>query len=104
MCFPAEDDVMIFNSRLKSHLSHQSLHQIFPELVVPAPSFSAVVMGRNVVVVEKKLCWSDALFYCRDLHWDLLSVRSEEEQREVEEALKNVPFPLTQYVWFGRRR
>ena len=76
----------------------------FPELVVPAPSFSTVVMGRNVTVVEKKLCWSDALFYCRDFHWDLLSIRSKQEQRKVEEALKKVSFPLTHHVWFGRRR
>ncbi|KAI3365794.1 hypothetical protein L3Q82_000793 [Scortum barcoo] len=66
-----------------------SLNQIYccsrpPELAVSSPSFSAVVMGRNIAVVEKKLCWSDALFYCRDFHWDLLSIRSEAEQREVE--------------------
>ncbi|KAM8722650.1 uncharacterized protein AB9X84_005210 [Acanthopagrus schlegelii] len=78
--------------------------EVYGELVVPAPSFSTVVMGRNVTVVEKKLCWSDALFYCRDLHWDLLSIRSKQEQREVEEALKKVSFPLTHHVWFGRRR
>ncbi|XP_034564400.1 uncharacterized protein LOC117830403 [Notolabrus celidotus] len=69
-----------------------------------APSFSAVVMGRSVEVVEKKLCWSDALFYCRDFYWDLLSIRSEEEQREVEEVLKSVSFPLTERVWLGLRR
>ncbi|XP_034564410.1 macrophage mannose receptor 1-like [Notolabrus celidotus] len=69
-----------------------------------APSFSAVVMGRSVAVVEKKLCWSDALFYCRDYYWDLLSIRSEEEQREVEEVLKSVSFPLTERVWLGLRR
>ncbi|XP_036947701.1 uncharacterized protein LOC119015622 isoform X3 [Acanthopagrus latus] len=78
--------------------------EVYGELVVPAPSFSTVVMGRNVTVVEKKLCWSDALFYCRDFHWDLLSIRSKQEQRKVEEALKKVSFPLTHHVWFGRRR
>ncbi|KAM6957968.1 LOW QUALITY PROTEIN: cilia and flagella-associated protein 47-like [Tautogolabrus adspersus] len=70
----------------------------------PVPSFSAVVMGRSVVVMEKKLCWSDALFFCRDFYWDLLSVRSEEEQREVEKVLRSVPFPLTGRVWLGLRR
>uniref|UniRef100_UPI0037E924ED scavenger receptor cysteine-rich domain-containing protein DMBT1-like n=1 Tax=Semicossyphus pulcher TaxID=241346 RepID=UPI0037E924ED len=69
-----------------------------------APTFSAVVMGRNVEVVQKKLCWSDALFYCRDFYWDLLSVRSEEEQREVEKVLRDTSFPLTKHVWFGLRR
>lgn len=76
----------------------------FPELAAPSPSFSAVVMGRNIAVVEKKLCWSDALFYCRDFYWDLLSIRSEEEQREVEEVLKTASFPLTKHVWLGLRR
>ncbi|XP_034554199.1 regenerating islet-derived protein 4-like [Notolabrus celidotus] len=69
-----------------------------------APSFSAVMMGRSVEVVEKKLCWSDALFYCRDFYWDLLSICSEKEQREVEEVLRSVPFPLTKRVWLGLRR
>ncbi|XP_034533201.1 uncharacterized protein LOC117807966 isoform X2 [Notolabrus celidotus] len=78
--------------------------EAYGELAPPAPSFSAVVMGRSVAVVEKKLCWSDALFYCRDFYWDLLSVRSEEEQREVEEVLKSVSFPLTEHVWLGLRR
>uniref|UniRef100_UPI0037E9578A C-type lectin mannose-binding isoform-like n=1 Tax=Semicossyphus pulcher TaxID=241346 RepID=UPI0037E9578A len=69
-----------------------------------ASSFSAVVMGRSVQVVMKRLCWSDALFYCRDFHWDLLSVRSEEEQREVEKVLRNASFDLTKHVWLGLRR
>ncbi|KAK9523689.1 hypothetical protein VZT92_017596 [Zoarces viviparus] len=63
-----------------------------------------LVMGRSVVVVEKKLCWSDALFYCRDFYWDLLSIRSEEEQREVEEVMRNASLHLTKHVWLGLRR
>ncbi|XP_074539272.1 scavenger receptor cysteine-rich domain-containing protein DMBT1-like [Halichoeres trimaculatus] len=69
-----------------------------------APSYSAVVMGRSIEVVERRLCWSDALFYCRDFYWDLLSIHSEEEQREVEEVLRSVSFPLTKHVWLGLRR
>ncbi|CAJ1087547.1 uncharacterized protein LOC117807966 isoform X2 [Xyrichtys novacula] len=78
--------------------------EVYGEIAAPAPSFSAVVMGRSVAVVEKELCWSDALFYCRDFYWDLLSIRSEEEQREVEEVLRSVSFPLTERVWLGLRR
>ncbi|KAI9525959.1 hypothetical protein NQZ68_002507 [Dissostichus eleginoides] len=74
------------------------------ELAAPSPSFSAVVSGRGIVVVEKKLCWSDALFYCRDFYWDLLSIRSEEEQKEVDEVLRTASFSLTQPIWVGLRR
>ncbi|XP_041747134.1 collectin-12-like [Coregonus clupeaformis] len=71
----------------------------------PPPSGSFLIRGRNVTVVIKRLCWSDALFYCRDHYWDLLSVRSEDEQREVEDLLggSRVP-PLTPHLWLGLRR
>ncbi|XP_034007036.1 uncharacterized protein LOC117498944 [Trematomus bernacchii] len=78
--------------------------EVYGELAPPSPSFSAVVLGRRIVVVEKKLCWSDALFYCRDFYWDLLSIRSEEEQKEVEEVLRTTSFLLTPHVWVGLRR
>ncbi|XP_070711437.1 fucolectin-1-like, partial [Pempheris klunzingeri] len=42
--------------------------EVYGEPAAPAPSFSAAVMGRSVAVVERKLCWSDALFYCRDFY------------------------------------
>lgn len=85
-------------------MNQMYLFSHFLELVTEWPSFSATVMGRSVEVVEKKLCWSDALFYCRDLYWDLLSIRSETEQRAVEEMLKSVSHPLTEHVWLGLRR
>ncbi|TNN29705.1 C-type lectin mannose-binding isoform [Liparis tanakae] len=78
--------------------------EVYGELVTPSPSFGAVVMGRKVVVVEKKLSWSDAVLYCRDFYWDLLSIRSEEEQVEVGEVLSTASFPLTKHVWLGLRR
>ncbi|XP_056286729.1 uncharacterized protein LOC130204209 [Pseudoliparis swirei] len=78
--------------------------EVYGELVTPSPSFGAVVMGRKVVVVEKKLSWSDAVLYCRDFYWDLLSIRSEEEQVEVGEVLSSASFPLTKHVWLGLRR
>ncbi|CAB1313775.1 unnamed protein product, partial [Coregonus sp. 'balchen'] len=78
-------------------------------VVIPGPNKFLIlflIRGRNVTVVIKRLCWSDALFYCRDHYWDLLSVRSEDEQREVEDLLggSRVPPPSTPHLWLGLRR
>ncbi len=84
--------------------------EVVPEVTAPPPTappppvVSMVLSGRNVMVVGERLCWSDALFYCRHHHWDLLSLRSQEEQSEVEQLLSSSPFPLTDYVWLGLRR
>ncbi|XP_054915151.1 uncharacterized protein LOC129378720 isoform X2 [Poeciliopsis prolifica] len=84
--------------------------EMYGELAAPSPSVSAVVMGRRVAVVQKKLCWSDALLYCREHYWDLLSVRSEQEQRGLEEVLRNTTFMTNDpsvssgHVWLGLRR
>ncbi|KAK5848263.1 hypothetical protein PBY51_005892 [Eleginops maclovinus] len=77
-----------------------------PEVVPPPPppTVSMMLGGREVTVVGERLCWSDALFYCRRHHWDLLSIRSQEEQSEVEALLGRSSFPLTDYVWLGLRR
>ncbi|XP_050928869.1 LOW QUALITY PROTEIN: uncharacterized protein LOC108881964 [Lates calcarifer] len=76
--------------------------EVYGELV--SPLLSGVVLGRNIMVVGKRLCWSDALFFCRDFFWDLLSLRSQEEQMELEQVLSNVSFPLTKHLWLGLRR
>ena len=55
-------------------------------------------------MVGKKLVWSDALLFCRNAFWDLLSVRSQDEQLELENLLSNVSFPLTKHLWLGLRR
>lgn len=70
----------------------------------PPPTLSAVVGNRNVTVVGQKLCWSDALLYCRCHYWDLLSLRSQAEQTEVEQLLSSSPFLLTDNVWLGMHR
>ncbi|XP_059211578.1 macrophage mannose receptor 1-like [Centropristis striata] len=82
-----------------------------PEVITPSlptppppPSVGKLLGGRNVMVVGERLCWSDALFFCRRHHWDLLRLRSLEEQREVEQLLITSPFPLTHHVWLGLRR
>ncbi|CAJ1087120.1 deleted in malignant brain tumors 1 protein-like [Xyrichtys novacula] len=94
----------VVNVKLKNPNEVLTLCEVEVYGEMAAPSFSAMVAGQSIEVVEKKLCWSDALFYCRDFYWDLLSIRSEEEQKEVEEVLKSVSFTLTQRVWFGLRR
>ncbi|XP_070786293.1 uncharacterized protein [Enoplosus armatus] len=75
-----------------------------PTAPPPPPTVSMLLSGRKVTVVGKRLCWSDALFFCRRHHWDLLSLRNQEEQSEVEQLLSRSPFPLTDYVWLGLRR
>nr|XP_046237212.1 uncharacterized protein LOC124054838 [Scatophagus argus] len=75
-----------------------------PPLPPPPPTVSTQLSGRDVTVVGRRLCWSDALFFCRRHHWDLLSLHSQEEQSEMERLLSGSPFPLTDYVWLGLRR
>nr|XP_040038149.1 uncharacterized protein LOC120822482 [Gasterosteus aculeatus aculeatus] len=70
----------------------------------PPPAVSVLLSGRNVTVVGERLCWSDALLFCRRHHWDLLILRSQEEQSELERLLGSVPFPLTDLAWLGLRR
>ncbi|KAJ3581360.1 hypothetical protein NHX12_016735, partial [Muraenolepis orangiensis] len=60
-------------------------------------------MGRNITLVGKRLCWSDALLYCRDFHWDLLSIRGPEEQEIIDEMVSSAPFSLTSHLWVGLR-
>ncbi|KAJ3584030.1 hypothetical protein NHX12_014527, partial [Muraenolepis orangiensis] len=73
------------------------------EMVAPPPSISIQEMGRNITLVGKRLCWSDALLYCRDFHWDLLSIRGPEEQEIIDEMVSRANFPLTSHLWVGLR-
>ncbi|TNN39309.1 Fucolectin-4 [Liparis tanakae] len=69
------------------------------------PHLGAVVGGREVVLLlEERRSWADAVFFCRDFYGELLSIRNEQEQREVEEVLSSASFPLTAHVWVGLRR
>lgn len=68
------------------------------------PSESVELAGRTATLVGERLCWSDALLYCRRHHWDLLSLRSKEDQSQVEKLLSVSPFPLPGSVWLGLRR
>lgn len=76
--------------------------QVIP--TVPPPSESVFLNGRSVILVGEQLCWSDALLFCRRNHWDLLTVRSQDEQSELELLLSASVLPLTGHVWLGLRR
>ncbi|CAB1313438.1 unnamed protein product, partial [Coregonus sp. 'balchen'] len=83
-----------FNSPIRSsvHPSSTSFHHV-------------LLRGRKVTVVTKKLCWSDAMFYCRDHYGDPLIVRSKDEQRAVEDLLRRSDLPsFTPHLWLGLRR
>ena len=89
--------------------SKQHSFSAVPAVVTPPPppqppTVSLRLGGREVTVVGERLCWSDALLYCRRHHWDLLSLRSQEEQSEVGGLLGRSSVPLTDYVWLGLRR
>ncbi|XP_056286734.1 fucolectin-1-like [Pseudoliparis swirei] len=85
--------------------AYLSLCEVQVEAEPAFPSLGAVVGGREVVLLlEERRSWSDALFFCRDFYGELLSIRSEEQQREVEELLSSAFFPLTAHVWVGLRR
>ncbi|KAK7910368.1 hypothetical protein WMY93_015052 [Mugilogobius chulae] len=75
-----------------------------PPPVYNFTSESAQIGGRTVTLVRGRLCWSDALFYCREHYWDLLSLHSQDEQTQVEQLIRNNSFSLTENVWLGLRR
>ncbi|XP_055085135.1 snaclec bitiscetin subunit alpha [Periophthalmus magnuspinnatus] len=69
------------------------------------PNASAQIGGRTVWLLGGRLCWSDALLYCRRHHWDLLSIHSQDEQMQVEQLIAHTSLsPLSDHVWLGLRR
>ena len=69
----------------------------------PPPPLTLLVGRRTVVLVRERLSWSDALFHCRRLYRDLVSLRSPEEQLDVGEALL-LRGAQSAHVWLGLRR
>ncbi|CAL8356166.1 unnamed protein product [Arctogadus glacialis] len=78
--------------------------KVYGELGRAPPSVSIQETGRNITLMGRRLCWSDALLYCRDIHWDLLSLRDPEDQERIDELVARAPFPLTSHLWVGLRR
>ncbi|XP_048039567.1 C-type mannose receptor 2-like [Megalobrama amblycephala] len=54
----------------------------------------------KLILIKEKLTWSEALRYCRQNHVDLVSVHSEEMQRDVMNVVKQAS---TKLVWLGLR-
>ncbi|XP_017312429.1 macrophage mannose receptor 1 isoform X3 [Ictalurus punctatus] len=53
---------------------------------------------KRLVLINQSLTWWDALNYCRNHHYDLVSVSSEEMQLWVKEVVQNAS---TEHVWLG---
>ncbi|XP_014827776.1 PREDICTED: C-type mannose receptor 2-like [Poecilia mexicana] len=54
----------------------------------------------NVILIKENKTWEDALTYCRDHHHDLVTITNMEDQRWIQEKVKNAS---TDYVWMGLR-
>lgn len=71
----------------------------------PAPPTESMSLNSSTMtLVGERLCWSDALLYCRRNNSDLLSLHSEEEQKRVAQMLSRATFAITDGVWLGLRR
>ncbi|KAJ3585814.1 hypothetical protein NHX12_012223 [Muraenolepis orangiensis] len=46
-------------------------------------------------------CAGQTLLYCRDFHWDLLSIRGPEEQEIIDEMVARANFPLSSHLLVG---
>ncbi|KAK9971245.1 hypothetical protein ABG768_024619 [Culter alburnus] len=62
--------------------------------------FPFVCHEDKLILIKENLTWSEALRYCRQNHVDLVSVHSEEIQREVMNVVKQAS---TEAVWLGLR-
>ncbi|XP_014835673.1 PREDICTED: C-type mannose receptor 2-like [Poecilia mexicana] len=54
----------------------------------------------NVILIKENKTWKDALTYCRDHHDDLVTITNMDDQRWIQEKVKNAS---TDYVWLGLR-
>ncbi|PWA19837.1 hypothetical protein CCH79_00015833 [Gambusia affinis] len=52
----------------------------------------------KVILIKEKMNWQDALYHCRDHHHDLVTITNMEDQRWIQEKVKNAS---TDYVWTG---
>ncbi|XP_016522168.1 C-type mannose receptor 2-like [Poecilia formosa] len=54
----------------------------------------------NVILIKENKTWEDALYYCRDRYHDLVTITNMDDQRWIQEKVKNAS---TDYVWMGLR-
>uniref|UniRef100_A0A3B3UXX1 C-type lectin domain-containing protein n=1 Tax=Poecilia latipinna TaxID=48699 RepID=A0A3B3UXX1_9TELE len=52
----------------------------------------------KVILIKEKKTWKDALTYCRDHHHDLVTITNMDDQKWIQEKVKNAS---TDYVWIG---
>ncbi|XP_043954175.1 C-type lectin lectoxin-Lio3-like [Gambusia affinis] len=52
----------------------------------------------RVILIKENKTWEEALTYCRDHHHDLVTITNMEDQRWIQEKVKNAS---TGYVWTG---
>ncbi|XP_055362931.1 macrophage mannose receptor 1-like [Betta splendens] len=54
----------------------------------------------NLILINQSVTWVEALEYCRENHHDLVSITNANDQRWVQERIKNAS---TDFVWLGLR-
>uniref|UniRef100_A0A3P8RPE0 C-type lectin domain-containing protein n=1 Tax=Amphiprion percula TaxID=161767 RepID=A0A3P8RPE0_AMPPE len=54
--------------------------------------------NEEVVLIKENKTWEDALYYCREHHYDLVSITGPDQQRMVQERAKRANSP---FVWVG---
>ncbi|KAI3375694.1 hypothetical protein L3Q82_004000 [Scortum barcoo] len=54
----------------------------------------------KVILIKENKTWTEALYYCRENHYDLISITNLAEQWWVQERAKNAS---TDFVWLGLR-
>uniref|UniRef100_A0A3B5PVH4 C-type lectin domain-containing protein n=1 Tax=Xiphophorus maculatus TaxID=8083 RepID=A0A3B5PVH4_XIPMA len=54
----------------------------------------------KVILIKENKTWEDALYYCRDHHHDLVTITNMDDQRWIQEKVKNASTP---FVWMGLR-
>ncbi|XP_047437326.1 macrophage mannose receptor 1-like [Mugil cephalus] len=54
----------------------------------------------KVILIKENKTWEEALYYCRENYYDLVSITNLDEQRWVQDRAKNASTP---FVWLGLR-
>uniref|UniRef100_A0A3B5Q240 C-type mannose receptor 2-like n=1 Tax=Xiphophorus maculatus TaxID=8083 RepID=A0A3B5Q240_XIPMA len=52
----------------------------------------------KVILIKENKTWEDALYYCRGHHRDLVTITNMDDQRWIQEKVKNASTP---FVWIG---
>ncbi|XP_048039465.1 C-type mannose receptor 2-like [Megalobrama amblycephala] len=82
----------VFDQKIQGQWNDSSCNNQYPFVC------QEVLFSDKLILIKEKLTWSEALRYCRQNHVDLVSVHSEEIQREVMNVVKQAS---TEAVWLG---